>query len=161
MLTLKQGLFKFLCCPAREEVGRGPNQDSWSQLTRGTSHPVWCCARHSNWEEVTGGCPPIVPDHWLGPGQQVLVHHIFSVFPYHYVLFLFCHIKLPLSQPMNLTFLSSSVPYPICWGVGWGMSEWMAQWCLAACHVKPQHWDRSIQSSFANELLCGLGEASV
>ena len=124
--------------PCQREAGRGHSQDSWPKLAKGIFHTIWHHAQYINWGELA--------EKWLGIGRQVvsncIVHHLFCIFFYHYYYyyyyyyyfpFLFCPIKLSLSQPTN-----STVFFPILSPIPLGGSEQMAVWCLAACWVKAQ-----------------------
>lgn len=55
--------------------------------------------------------------------------------------FLFCTIRLSLSQPTNFTFFPSSLLHHTERG-----RKWVAMWFLAACWVKPQQLHKSKES---------------
>lgn len=139
-LTLNQGHVSISNCPAREEagssqkLGRGHSRAADSQLTRGISHTFWHYDGQLNWGRVGRGLAACCPETgWtLVSSWWAIVHHLFSIFFYHYFPFFFCPIKLLLSQPMSFNFFQILCP-------GTGVGEWVTVWCLASCQVKPQH----------------------
>lgn len=81
------------------------------------------------------GCPPAVQGLAGALVNRCLciTSFMYSLTGFFYFLFLFCCIKLPLSQPVSLTFLSNSLRYPT-WRAGWGGlgDEWLSSVYLPA-----------------------------
>lgn len=74
--------------------------------------------------------------HCLGTGwvaRNCVVHCLCILLLLLLFPFLFCPIKLSLSQPMSVNF------FPVLSTIPLGVNEQMAVQCLAYCWVKPQH----------------------
>ena len=124
VLKQTQGLFSFSYCPASEEsggaqeAGRGHSQDSWPKQAKEIFHTIWCHA-----EQKTGGAGPGVHAHCSGTGWALVsrwrataLYIMFCIFFYHYYYyfpFLFCPIKVSLSQPPSFTIFPILSPTPL------------------------------------------------
>jgi len=139
VLTRSQGLFNFSYCPASkeagdaQEAGKGYSQGSWPKLTKGIFRTIWRHAEHINWGELSQGWR-LLGD-WLDISQRLwaialcITCFVYSIFS----PFLFCPIKLSLSQSTSFAFFP--ILSPIAPGTG---SEWKPVCCSAGGQAKPK-----------------------
>lgn len=162
VLTLSQGLFCLLCCPASvEELGlqkelKG-DRNRTDDLGWPKGHSILYDVMQSNktggadW----GGGPATawgLAGHCLVSGEQLHCTSLsLGTIYYYYFPFIFCPIKLLLSQPTSFTFFFFFFLLIFFSNPLWG-SEWTAVWCLAAWQLIP-HYRFRFQILFSCRLL--------